>query len=192
MPLDLLVDRFVAAVNMGYREPVNIEIHEVPPSVLVGEPYEDGWSDWAIKPRSWSMWIESVEERLGRSFPAVYRSLVTRYVFPSFEAGDVLFFANTPEGTELRELRSRLFSEDLSPPLLRSGYIQIGQPAGESYDPVCFAPYAEDATDGPLVRIDHEGIIQGDVVEVMAEVAPSLRHLMNSVIEAAGLRPYGE
>ncbi len=36
--IDELVDRFVAAVNAGYRDPVSADIYGIPPSVLVGEP----------------------------------------------------------------------------------------------------------------------------------------------------------
>jgi len=190
--IDQLVDRFVVAVNTSYREPVNVEIDEVPPSVLVGEPDEEAWCDWALKPYATVNWIKPVEQRLGRRFPAIFRSLVTRYIFPTFEAGEVFFFANTPEGTEFRELRNRVFSEDLSPALQRSGYLQIGHPGGGDYDPICFALHDGDSDDGPLVQIDHEGIICDDVVEVIREIAPSLRHFMSSVIEDAGSRPPAE
>ena len=185
-PVDQLVDRFVAAINTRHREPVNVELDETPPSVLVGDPDEDGWCDWAIKPYAAIDWIEPVQQRLGHSFPAVFRSLVTRYIFPGFEAGEVFFFANTPEGPESRELRKRAFSEDLFRALQRSGYLQIGQPAGGGYDPLCFALHRGDDDDCPIVQIDHEGILCDGAVNVIHEIAPSLRHLMSAVVGGAG------
>ena len=40
-------------------------------------------------------WIDALETKLPRRLPASFRSLVTRYVFPRFEAGGLHFFANT-------------------------------------------------------------------------------------------------
>jgi hypothetical protein len=192
---DELVDRFVAAVNAGYREPISPDPDgsPYPTSILIGAPDEHGWYDWAIKPYAGVDWIEPTEQRLGRRLHAAYRSLVTRYIFPSFEAGDVLFFANTPEGTEFYEFRARLLLDEyLYPTLLRARFVQIGQPAEGSYDPVCFAPWADSEEDAPLVRLDHESILCDGVVEVVNEVAPSLRHLMTAVIERADAMPHGE
>jgi hypothetical protein len=182
--IDPLVDRFVAAVNTGHREPVMVDIGQTPPSVLVGEADEYGFGDWQIKPYAAIDWVGAVEERLLRRFPAVYRSLITRYIFPGFEAGDVFFFANTPEGTEYYELRAAIFGP-LASTLHSLGYLQIGNPADRSYDPVCFDPSRGDNHDRPLVRIDHEGIPINEV-HVTEEVAPSLAHLMRAVIEAGG------
>ena len=106
--VDSLVDRFVAAVNVGHREPVNTEVEGVPPSVLIGEPDEHGFCDGAIKPYAPVTWIEPLERRLGYTLPDLFRSLVTRYIFPAFEAGDVFFFAHTPEGTKFKEFRTRV------------------------------------------------------------------------------------
>jgi hypothetical protein len=186
--IDSLVDRFVAAVNAGYRDPVILDIDQTPPSVLVGEPDEYDAYDWAIKPYAPIDWVEAMEARLPRRFPAVYRSLITRYIFPSFDAGGVWFFANTPEGTEYSELRTRIFDPSLFPALQRGGYVQIGNPGAGfiSYDPVCFDPSRGDNHDRPLVRIDHEGILIDDEVHITEEVAPSLAHLMRAVIAAGG------
>jgi hypothetical protein len=61
--LDEFVVRFVAAVNTGYRERVAVEIHDVPPSVLVGGPDEYGEYEWAIRPRAAVDWVDAMEER---------------------------------------------------------------------------------------------------------------------------------
>lgn len=189
LPVEQLVDQFVAVVNASYREPVNVEADGTPPSVLVGNPDGDGWCDWAIRPYAGISWVEPLQQRLGRNFPAVFRSLVTRYIFPSFEVDGVFFFANTPEGTEFRELRARIFSQDLFSALKRSGCLQIGQLAGGGYDPVCLALDYGDGTDCPLVQIDHEDVLMHGVVTVVRRIAPSLCHLMGSAVEGTGSRP---
>jgi hypothetical protein len=189
--VDQLVDSFVRAVNAGCREPIiftDLDQVPYPSSVLVGEPDEYGGYDWAIKPYAGIDWVDSVERRLPRRFPIVYRSLISRYIFPSFEAGDVAFLGNTPEGTDCYELRERLFKDGvLSAALLRGGYIQIGNPAGVNYDPICFVPEGGE-DDRPLVQIDHEGILIHDELHIMEEIAPSLSHLMSKVIEAGRLQ----
>ena len=182
--IDHLVDRFVAAVNAGEHDPVDVDFGEGGQSILVGEPDQYGCYDWAIKPYAGIDWIEPIEKQLGRQLPIIYRSLMTRYIFPNFDAGQVLFFGNTPEGTQHYEYRARVFCDPyLYPTLLRSRFLQIGLPADGSYDPVCFAPCADSEEDTPLVRLDHEWILCNGLVEVVGEIAPSLRHLMLSVIE---------
>lgn len=177
--IDILIDRFVNAVNTGTREPVDPE--ETPPSVFVGEPNEYGEYDWSIKPFV-SVWIENLEERLGFQIPAAYRSMVTRYIFPAFEFRDVFFFANTPEGTAFREFRDRVYLDEcMSPKLLSAGYLQFGNPYETNYDPVCFDMNRASETDAPIVQIDHEWILCDDKIVVVREIAPSLATLIESL-----------
>jgi len=177
--IDCLIDRFVDAVNTGERESVDPE--GTPPSVRLGEPsaYDD--YDWCIKPFAATEWIEPLEERLGFQIPAVFRSLVGRYVFPAFEFGGLFFFANTPEGTAFHEFRTRLFPDPrMSPKLLEAGYLQFGNPFEANYDPVCFDMNRASRTDAPVVQIDHEEILCNDEITVVREVAPSLRGLIEA------------
>jgi len=111
--IDYLIDRFVDVVNTGSREPVDPD--DTPPSVLVGEPNEYDNYNWRIKPLASIDWVEPLEKRLGFRIPAVYRSLIARYIFPAFEFGDIFFFANTPEGTAFFEFRDRLFADPRCP-----------------------------------------------------------------------------
>lgn len=187
--IDRLVDQFAAAVNAGHRNHVSADVYDIPQSVLFGDPDEYGQYDWAIRPYAPIDWIEPIEQRLPRRFPAVYRSLVTRYTFPNFEVGGVHFFANTPEGTAYYELRRLIFSADLFRVLQPAGYLQIGQPRLVNYDPVCFAPGRRDSHDSALVQLDHEWILIHDRIEIVCEVAPSFQQLMASVIEKADRRP---
>lgn len=177
--IDYLIDGFVDAINSGWRERVDAE--DTPPSVFVGEPNEYGTCDWRVKPYAVVDWIEPLEQRLGFQIPTVFRSLVTRYIFPAFEFGGISFFANTPEGTAHYEFRRRLFLDtQMSPKLLAASYLQFGNPYELSYDPVCFDMNRADVTDAPIVQIDHEAILCSSEIVVVREVALSLRGLIEA------------
>lgn len=181
MSNDALVDKFVEVVNKGVRHPV--WVREGPPSVLIGEPDDVDSSDWQIKPYSGIDWIEPVEQRFGSRFPELYRSLITRYIFPGFEAAGLFFLANTPEGTDYDELRTRIFSDwALYTALHREGFLQFARPEdGSDYDPVCFDLNRSNSEDRPIVRIDHEYILCDDIVKVSDEIAGSFRELISPI-----------
>jgi hypothetical protein len=184
--IDALVDRFVAKVNAGPREPIAIDIYRTPPSVLVGEPY-DGRSDWMIKPYANIDWVESLENRLTHIFPVAYRSLISRYIFPGFEAANIQFFGNTPEGTDHYELREKIFHDFcLYKTLSPGGFVQFGRadPYHVGYDPVCFNMNCVSADDCPIVRIDSEEILCHDVIKVISQIASSFTELLETVVNA--------
>ena len=186
MDIDGLVDLFVVKVNNGYREPIFIDIDNTPPSVLVGETGDFGESDWMIKPYDHVDWVEPLEQRIGHKFPLAYRSLITRYIFPQFGAANILFFSNTPEGTDCYELRERIFcDENLHPVLLSSGFIQFGNPDPESvnYDPVCFDMNHYSNGDCPIVAMDHEYIIRDGIIDEVDQVAPSFYEYLRGIVE---------
>ncbi len=181
--IDTLVDIFIAKVNAGYREPIAIDIYETPPSVLVGEPDEYSYCDWMIKPFANEDWVEPLEQKLGHRFPIAYRSLITRYIFPGFEAGDIFFFGNTPEGTDYFELRKRIFCDPgLCKALLPGGFIQFGEPETVNYDPICFDMNRGSGGDCPIVQIDHEGILCAGQIDIVRHIAPSFRELLDTFV----------
>ena len=58
------------------------------------------------------------------------------------------------------------------------------------YDPVCFVT-SRRTKDGdcPIVRVDHEGLLSRYRVEIVGEIAPSFRSIVQSVIaKAEGMR----
>lgn len=177
--IDYLIDCFVDTVNTSSREPVYEP--DTPPSVFLGEPEDDGSCDWRIKPLVAIDWVETLEARLPFRIPAVYHSLVARYIFPAFELGDIYFFANTPEGTAFHEFRARIFlDEHMSPKLLEQGFLQLGNPAGGGYDPVCFDMNRASETDAPVAQLDHEEILCNDRIVIVHEVAASLSDLIKA------------
>lgn len=183
--IDRLVDRFVAKVNSGHREPIMTEIYPTPSSVLVGGPDEHDEYDWMIKPYTNADWVEPLEQRLGYRFPVAYRSLITRYIYPGFEYGNVLFFGNTPEGTDYYELRERIFNDrNMYKALSTSGFVQFGKPDSVNYDPICFDMNRLSGDDCPIVQIDHEGILCADVIDIVKQPASSFTELLDSTLSA--------
>jgi len=186
LDIDNLVDRFVEKVNTGYREPIFIAIDKTPPSVLVGDTGDFGESDWMIKPYANVDWVEPLEQRTGHEFPLAYRSLITRYIFPRFEAGNILFFANTPEGTDCYELRERIFcDETLHYVLSNAGYIQFGNPdpGSVNYDAACFDMNHYSNGDCPIVTMDHEYILCDGIIDEVDQIAPSFYDYLKSIVE---------
>src|SRR5678816_4705273 len=64
---------------------------------LVGRLAERGTE---FRPIRNAPWIEEVESRLGFKLPAIYRSLVTRYAFPTLTLEKVELFSNLGDGSE--------------------------------------------------------------------------------------------
>jgi hypothetical protein len=178
-----LVDAFVEKVHMRRRHRLPLE--EVPPFLRQPSPDEsddDGIStDWRIVRVDNAAAIGSVEGRMGRSFPASFRSLIARYCFPAFECGPLLLFGNTGENTFF-ELSSRLFQDPhMSPVLLKEGYIQVGNPHKYDYDPICFMSTSSSG-EPPLVQLDHEMTLQFGKVRVVKTIAPSFVHLLKRLV----------
>jgi hypothetical protein len=184
MTLHALVDVFVEKVNSGPRmeEPVD----EVAPSVRDNPAdwtEDDGYSGWRIVRHDNAARIEGLERRIGRRFPPSFRDLASRYSFPAFEYGPLMFFANAAEET-FWDLSRKLFLDPvMSPLLLRAGFIQIGNPYFYNYDPVCFdCNLSKEET--RLVRLDHEAILCRGEILVIDETAPSFVELLRSLLKS--------
>ena len=119
-------------------------------------------------------WVEDLEAKLPKRFPASFRSLLMRYSFRSFDVGGLSFFANT--GTESdEELSIAIFKDPvLAPTLLKAGYIQFARTDCGSYDPICFdARQSASNREFPIVRVDHESILRFEGINVSEHVADS-------------------
>lgn len=181
--LERLVNDFVSYLNSKSLEPRTSE--DIPDELRGPErPDLQGWFDWKISPSSANPWVGPLEEKLPRRFPAVFQILISRFRFCDFEVGPVMFYGNT--GTEIfNELTRRVFADtNMSPALLRSGYLQFGQAAGGHYDPVCFAPRGLNSkNDSRIVRLDHEEILINNRIRVMSEIAPSLEAFIRQALQ---------
>ena len=181
MQIARVVDLFVETVNASSRDLESLD--DVPEALRVGTQQND-WTSWRIKDSDNAARIEAVEKRVGMPFPPSFRDFLSRYSFPAFEFGSLMFFANTGEDV-FWELGTNLFADPcLSPFLLKAGYIQIGNPWFYNYDPVCFESKAK-AAEGRIVQIDHEAILCFDKLHIVRELAPSFVKFMKNAIERA-------
>ena len=126
-------------------------------------------------------WIEEFEAKLPRRLPPSFASLVTRYSFLSFELAEVEFFANLGDHEEEELVEVAFKDQYLWRPALAQGFIQIGRPTDGSYDPVSF-DMRTSRSDGewPLVRLDHEELLQRERVVICEEIAESFLALITA------------
>ena len=186
MNFDALIDKFVERVNACPREP--LYEYEISPSVRVGAQADEiyGQWDWAIKPYENIDWVENLEKKLPAAFPAAFRSLIRRYIFPHFEFAPIQFFGNTPEAkAESWELRTGIFNDKhLSKCLLEHGFIQFARPDTGDYDAICFDTNSQKRhSEYLIVRVDHESILCNDKIQVTEIIAPSFHGLIERQLE---------
>jgi hypothetical protein len=175
------VDAFVAAVNSSAREILFLE--EIPEQCRRLEHEVGGMFDWRIVPAPDAGWLSELEGDLPFRLPSTLRSLVERYLFPSFEAGPLTFFSVGNETDRLHEFRWAILGDRyMSPFLLKNGFVQFARPSGGHYDPVCFDFRASHRRREPsVVRIDHEEILCNERLHIVETVAPGLDVLLEEV-----------
>jgi hypothetical protein len=119
-------------------------------------------------------WVKALEQRLPKRLPVSYLSLIERYVFPSFDAAALSFFANTGTGSE-DDLSTAIFQDPFIAELtLNAGYIQFARPSTGSYDPICFdTTRKSNNREFPIVRLAHEEILVGSRIQVVETMADS-------------------
>ncbi len=156
--VDLLVDRFVAKVNHLPRRRIREE--DIPLALRRGGAQFGLYYSWMIQPFRYVTWIHNLEERIGRKFPPAFRSLITRYIFPSFDFSNIILLANTGQSLYTELTRAIFRDRVLSDTLTANGFVQFARPISGDYDPVCF-DFGRQNSEGecPIVRIDHERIL---------------------------------
>jgi len=134
-------------------------------------------------------WIDTLEASLPQRFPASFRSLVTRYSFPSFEAGGLSFFENQSIDGSGDRLSAAIFIDRIiADATLKAGYIQFARPAGGSYDPVCFdARHSVSNREFPIVQLDHEDILCRERIRTVATLADSFYRFVSDFVGRASL-----
>ncbi|MCE5229930.1 SMI1/KNR4 family protein [bacterium] len=130
-------------------------------------------------------WIEAVEQRAGLVFPSLYYLFATRFQFPEFEVGGIMFFATAPNQDENEiHVRDKILRDPgLYPTCLSNGYLQFGNPFACNYDPVCFdTKFRKSREDCPIVQLDHEEILIYERIKIIKVIAPSMRAFMEKAI----------
>ena len=179
-----VVDAFVDKINSGLRELQPCD--EVPESLREASSERDGvpdsWTEWRIVSADNRERIELLQDRIGRRFPPSFLDLVSRFSFPAFEHGPLLFFANHCEETFWDLSRKLFLDPTMSPALLSAGFIQIGNPMFYNYDPVCFDCNLG-MSEPRLVQLNHEAILCDSKIEIVREIAPSFIDILKGAVE---------
>ncbi|MGA8872725.1 MAG: SMI1/KNR4 family protein [Candidatus Acidiferrales bacterium] len=179
---DQRVDAFVAAVNSSSREILFLE--EIPEQCRRSESDLSEMFDWQIVRASDASWLPKLESELPIPLPPTLRSLVARYLFPSFEAGPLtLYSVGCERNLYSTEFRVAMTGDAIMWPfLLERGFLPFANPAGGSYDPVCF-DFRDSSRkrEPPVVRIDHEEILCYDRLKVLETVASGLDVILDEV-----------
>jgi hypothetical protein len=175
------VDAFVAAVNASHKLPLSCD--SIPEPCRLVET--DGFCDWRIVPSQGASWIPELEGQLPFGWPLTFRSLISRYLFPSFECGPLQFYSVgvTDPIQEVSELRTAVLRDrPLLAVLWKNGYLPFARPEDGSYDPVCFDRRKKaDSTEPAIVRIDHEEILCRDRLRIKQIVSPSFGSLLEEM-----------
>ena len=184
MTVSTLVDAFVERINSEPRSAEPVE--RVPESLreVHSGPHDipDDWTGWRIVRSDNRDRMEVLQDRIGRRFPPSFLNLVSRFSFPAFEHGPLLYLANHSEETYW-DLSKKLFEDPtMSPMLLSAGFIQIGNPFFYNYDPVCFDCNLG-ATEPRLVQLDHEAILCDGEIQIVKEIAPSFIDVLKAAVE---------
>jgi hypothetical protein len=175
--INQVVDQFVDAINRMPRRRIREE--DIPLNLRQGGAEFGLYYSWTIQKFKAISWIDPLEQKLGHRLPTSYRSLVSRYLFPSFEFSPLILLANTGQSL-YNELSTAVFRDRiLSQTLLKNGFVQFARPSSGDYDPVCFDFNRPDERgECPVVRIDHEGILLKSAAEITEEIAPSFADLL--------------
>jgi hypothetical protein len=151
------------------------------------EPDESGWFEWRpVKMETEHAALEAIYSKLPARFPPLYERLILSYRWAQIDVGTFRLLPNPP-GEDLGGLLAEIERDaTLHKNLLPAGYIQFGRGPDVDYDPVCFDTHSRTSNrDYRIVKIDHEQILCYDRVKVVAQLAPSFRHLIEQTIERA-------
>jgi hypothetical protein len=128
-------------------------------------------------------WVDGISSRLPAKFPPSFVSLISRYKFDDFEAEDIWFYANRGDKT-WEDLSGAIFRDEIMFRVTTShGFIHFARPADGSYDPLCFnIRRRNNSGECPIVRLDHEAILQLEQIHVVDNISPSLLRFMEAYV----------
>jgi hypothetical protein len=184
--IDLLA-RFVGTFGKFGDMCASREFYPAAWELRTTEPDEFGSFEWRpARVATDNAALDAVYARLPARFPPLYEQLVLSYRWAEVDVGNFRLLPNPP-GTGLSGLLTEIERDPaLLSRLLPAGYIQFGRGPDVDYDPVCFDTKSRSSDhDYRIVKIDHEQILCYDQLKVVAELAPSFRHLVDQTIERA-------
>jgi len=183
-----VVDGFVEKINTDWRLREPLPCEDVPAflaqeATVDPQDIPDAYTDWRIAKRDNSGRIAVLQQRTQRAFPPSFQYFLTNYCFPALDCGSIMFFANT--GAPIYwELENKLFLDpNMSPDLLRVGFLQIGNPFIGQYDPICFDCNSR-TVEHRIVQLDHEEILSNKRITLVKDVATSFPDLLRALLGA--------
>lgn len=129
-------------------------------------------------------WIDRVMSILPAKYPPSFTSLIMRYTFDEFTADKIAFFDNhgTADSSELITAIPKdkfIFNTTTA-----NGFLQFARPSTGSYDPLCFdIRNRRNDKECPIVRLDHEAILQFERITIVEQLYPSLYDMMKEYVE---------
>ena len=110
-------------------------------------------------------------------------SLISRYTFEDFEVDKIWFFANRGN-QEYEELSQAIFRDSIIFEVTSSkGYLHFARPVDGSYDPICFDSGNRKGKEFPVVRLDHESILQKQQIKIVDSLYPSMLDFMLNYVD---------
>jgi hypothetical protein len=180
--VDVLVDRFVKAINRAVRQRIREE--DIPVQLRRGGARFGLYYSWNIQRFEHIHWIAAVEKKLPKPLPPSYRSLVTRYIFPAFEVPPLILLGNTGHAL-YNEMSYVIFrGKVVSGSLLAAGFVQFARPNTGDYDPICFDLNRRDSQgECPVVRISYQHALLANKPKVISELSPSFAIFVERFLE---------
>jgi hypothetical protein len=151
---------------------------------LLVEPFNDfGFAVWKpIDDHTSREALENLYRTVPGPFPSLYEELVLSFRWYDVDVGPLRLM--TSLGPGLRGLLESITKDrKLFVTLTPAGFVQFGKGPDVDYDPVCF-DLSRRRSDGdcPIVKFDHEEILQHGRLVQVSELAPSFRDLVERLV----------
>jgi hypothetical protein len=153
-------------------------------SPLVVERWDEwGFAKWRpIEDRTPREALTALYNVVPGPLAPTYEELVLSYRWYEVDVGPLRLLKNLGPGL-LGLIEAITRDQKLFTTLRAAGFVQFGKGPDVDYDPVCFdlsrkAPNA----DCPIVKFDHEQILQNGRLVQVAELAPSFRILVERLV----------
>lgn len=128
-------------------------------------------------------WIDRILKKLPTKYPPSFMSLISRYIIDDFEIGNLWFYANRGD-QEYEEFAQAIFRNSIIFEVtVSNGYLHFARPADGSYDPVCFDIRKRKNKEFPVVRLNHESILQFEQITVVETLYPTLLDFMLNYVD---------
>jgi hypothetical protein len=124
--------------------------------------------------------LEELRAALPGRLPPLYERLLLSYRWPEAEVdGRLRLLPNPIDSGPSGLLAAMQGDQVLWAELIPRGMVQFGKGPGICYDPVCF-DLRRRAKNGdcPVLQLDHEALLCYSRIEIVAELAPSFRALV--------------